>query len=180
MTLQSPTAILIRLFPGQSTLNADIMVCWIGKIVRTCAAGGSRILDFLHERRTLYPLGQVLSFLRNCSVLKVHVCQIENICCFFSFSPCIYKIYFSAFVKGKICIWYELTMTCYMMGYGPGFSLLILSLFAYFSFQPCIECGSFSFSEPTCIFSATVKCRLIVSYIGYIWYRDTYIRSTKS
>ena len=30
------------------------------KIVRTCAPGGSRTLDFLHARRTPYPLGQVL------------------------------------------------------------------------------------------------------------------------
>ena len=30
------------------------------KIVRTCAADGGRTLDFLHERRTLNPLGQAL------------------------------------------------------------------------------------------------------------------------
>ena len=30
------------------------------KIVRTCAAGGSRTLDFLRERRPPYPLGQAL------------------------------------------------------------------------------------------------------------------------
>ena len=30
------------------------------KIVRTCAPGGSRTLDFLHARRAPYPLGQAL------------------------------------------------------------------------------------------------------------------------
>ena len=34
------------------------LVCWIGKIVRTCAHGGSRTLDFLRARRAPYPLGQ--------------------------------------------------------------------------------------------------------------------------
>ena len=29
-------------------------------MVRTCAAGGSRTLDFMHEQRTPYPLGQAL------------------------------------------------------------------------------------------------------------------------
>ena len=60
MTLQSPTATLIPLYPAQSTLGADILVNWIGKIVRICSAGGSRTLDFLRERRTPYPLGQAL------------------------------------------------------------------------------------------------------------------------
>ena len=48
------------LFPAQSTLGADILVYWIGKIVRTCAPGGSRTLDFLRARRAPYPLGQAL------------------------------------------------------------------------------------------------------------------------
>ena len=60
MTLQSPTATLIPLFPAQSSPGADILVYWIGKIVRTCAPGGSRTLDFLHTRRAPYPLGQAL------------------------------------------------------------------------------------------------------------------------
>ena len=47
-------------FPAQNTLGADILVYWIGKIVRTCAAGGSRTLDSLRERRTPYPLGHAL------------------------------------------------------------------------------------------------------------------------
>ena len=58
MTLQSPTA--THYFPGQSTLGADILVYWIGKIVPTCAAGASRTLDFLRERRAPYPLGHML------------------------------------------------------------------------------------------------------------------------
>ena len=32
------------------------------KIVRTCASGGSRTLDFLHARRAPYPLGQALRY----------------------------------------------------------------------------------------------------------------------
>ena len=60
MTLQSPTATLIPLFPAQSTLGADILVSWIGKIVRASAADGSRTFDFLRERRTPYPLGLAL------------------------------------------------------------------------------------------------------------------------
>ena len=50
------------LCPAQSKLGADILVCWIGKIVRTCAARGSRTLDILRERRTLYRLGQTLCY----------------------------------------------------------------------------------------------------------------------
>ena len=69
VTLQSPTATLIPLFPAQSTLGADILVSWIGKIVRTSAADGSRTLDFLRERRTPYPLGLALPCSRSaCSV----------------------------------------------------------------------------------------------------------------
>ena len=60
MTLQSPNATLIPLFPAQSTQGADILVSWIGKIVRTSAADGSRTFDFLCERRTPYPLGLAL------------------------------------------------------------------------------------------------------------------------
>ena len=44
VALQSPTATLISLFPAQSTLGANILVYWIGKIVRTCAASGNRNL----------------------------------------------------------------------------------------------------------------------------------------
>ena len=40
--------------------DADILVYSIGKIVRTCAPGGSRTLDFLRARRAPYPLGQAL------------------------------------------------------------------------------------------------------------------------
>ena len=47
-------------FPAQSSLGANILVYWIGKIVRTCAPGGSRTLDSLHARRAPYPLGQAL------------------------------------------------------------------------------------------------------------------------
>ena len=55
-------------FPAQSSLGADILVYWIGKIVRTCAPGGSRALDFLHARRAPYPLGQALrSFVQSAS-----------------------------------------------------------------------------------------------------------------
>ena len=49
-------------FPAQSSLGADILVYWIGKIVRTCAPGGSRTLDFLRARRAPYPQGQALRF----------------------------------------------------------------------------------------------------------------------
>ena len=37
-----------------------ILVYWIGKIVRTCAPGGRRTLDFLRARRAPYPLDQAL------------------------------------------------------------------------------------------------------------------------
>ena len=37
-------------FPAQSLLGADILVCWIGKIVRTFAPGGSRTLMFDSHR----------------------------------------------------------------------------------------------------------------------------------
>ena len=37
------------------------------KIVRTCAPGGSRTLDFLHARRAPYPLGQALRLTLLCS-----------------------------------------------------------------------------------------------------------------
>ena len=43
-------------------MGADILVYWIGKIVLTCAAGGSRTLDSLRERQTPYPLGQALRY----------------------------------------------------------------------------------------------------------------------
>ena len=49
-------------FPAQSSLGADILVYWMGKIVRTCAPGGSRTLDFLCARRAPYPPGQALRF----------------------------------------------------------------------------------------------------------------------
>ena len=52
-------------FPAQSSLGPDILVYWIGKIVRTCAPGGSRTLDFLHARRAPYPLGQALHHSNN-------------------------------------------------------------------------------------------------------------------
>ena len=45
-------------FSAQSTLGADILVCWIGKIVQTCAAGGSKTIKVLSEWQTPYPLGQ--------------------------------------------------------------------------------------------------------------------------
>ena len=44
------TPLLIPLFPAQSTLVVDILVCWIGKIVWTCAVGGSWTLDLLREQ----------------------------------------------------------------------------------------------------------------------------------
>ena len=50
-------------FPAQSSLGADILVYWIGKIVRTCAPGGSLTHDFLCARRAPYPLGQALRYL---------------------------------------------------------------------------------------------------------------------
>ena len=46
------------IFPAQSSLAADILVYWIGKIVRTCAPHVT--LDFLRARRAPYPLGQAL------------------------------------------------------------------------------------------------------------------------
>ena len=51
-------------FPAQSSLGADILVYWIGKIVRTCAAGGSGTLNFLRGWQTPYPLGQALRYTR--------------------------------------------------------------------------------------------------------------------
>ena len=48
-------------FPAQSSLGTDILVYWIRKIVRTCAAGVIRTLDFLHARGAPYPLGPALS-----------------------------------------------------------------------------------------------------------------------
>ena len=47
-------------FPAHSSLGADILVYWIGKIIPTCAPSGSRTLDFLRARRAPYPLGQAL------------------------------------------------------------------------------------------------------------------------
>ena len=52
-------------FPAQSSLGADILVYWIGKIVRTYAPGWSRTLDFLHARRAPYALGQALRIVPN-------------------------------------------------------------------------------------------------------------------
>ena len=43
------------------------MFYWIGKIVRTCAPGGSRTLDFLRAGRAPYPLGQALRFAKKIS-----------------------------------------------------------------------------------------------------------------
>ena len=40
--------------PAQSTLGPDILVYWIGKIIRTCAAGGGQTLNFLREWGTPY------------------------------------------------------------------------------------------------------------------------------
>ena len=54
--------------PAQSSLGADILVYWIGKMVRTCAPGGSRTLDFLRARRAPYPLGQALRSMRQTCV----------------------------------------------------------------------------------------------------------------
>ena len=41
------------------------------KIVRTCAPGGSRTLDFLHARRAPYPLGQALCMTHQAVTLAV-------------------------------------------------------------------------------------------------------------
>ena len=49
-------------FPDQSSLDVDILVYWTGKIVRTCAPGGSRTLDSLRARRAPCPLGQALRY----------------------------------------------------------------------------------------------------------------------
>ena len=61
----SDTAITDRhsdttIFQLKSSLDANILVYWIGKIVRTCVPGRSRTLDSLHARRAPYPLGQAL------------------------------------------------------------------------------------------------------------------------
>ena len=42
-------------FPAPSSLGADILVYWIGKIVQTA-------LDFLRARQAPYPLGQALRY----------------------------------------------------------------------------------------------------------------------
>ena len=70
----SDTAITDRhsdttIFTAQSSLGADILVYWIGKIIRTCAPGGSRTLDFLHARRAPHPLGQALRSLDICDLI---------------------------------------------------------------------------------------------------------------
>ena len=67
VTLQSPTATLIPLFSSSELTGCDILVYWIGKIVRTCAPGGSRALDFLRARRAPYPLRQVFRLMAICS-----------------------------------------------------------------------------------------------------------------
>ena len=41
-------------------VRISCMVYWIGKMVRTCAPGGSRTLDFLRAGRAPFPLGQAL------------------------------------------------------------------------------------------------------------------------
>ena len=83
-------------FPAQSSLGADILVCSIGKIVRTCAPGGSRTLDFPRARRAPYPLDQSLRFCEvwhwsinykvrglNCKgwSLNFEVCSVKNELC---------------------------------------------------------------------------------------------------
>ena len=50
-------------FPAQVSLGADILVYWLGKIVRTCDPDGRQTLDFLRARRAHYPLGQALACL---------------------------------------------------------------------------------------------------------------------
>ena len=60
MTLQSPTATLIPLFSGSELTRCGYPGLLDRKIVRTCAPGGSRTLDFLHARRAPFPLGQAL------------------------------------------------------------------------------------------------------------------------
>ena len=58
------------IFLAQSSLGADILVYWIGKIVRTCAPGGSRTLDFLRARRAPYPLGQKIKALTPAFIIR--------------------------------------------------------------------------------------------------------------
>ena len=73
-TAISPTATL-------SSLGANILVYWIGKIVRTCAPGGSRTLDFLRARRAPYPLGQALR-LKSDYIFILHYILTEYPLCF--------------------------------------------------------------------------------------------------
>ena len=60
MTHQSPTATLIPLFSSSEHTGCGYPGLLDWKIVLTCAAGGSRTLDFPRERRTHYPLSQAL------------------------------------------------------------------------------------------------------------------------
>ena len=60
-------------FPAQSSLDADILVYWIGKIVRACAPGGSRTLDSLRARRAPYSLGQALRWIKPLRFVSVNV-----------------------------------------------------------------------------------------------------------
>ena len=68
---------LIQLFPSQSTLGTDSLAYCIRKSVRTCAAGGSRTLDFLRELRTSHPLGQAL----RCRSVLQHDFKLKSCCC---------------------------------------------------------------------------------------------------
>ena len=47
------------------------------KIVRTCAGGGSRTLDFLRERRTPYPPDQALCTFTEYSVIIISLAVLQ-------------------------------------------------------------------------------------------------------
>ena len=79
------------IFLAQSSLGADILVHWIGKIVRTCAPGGSRTLDFLRARRAHYPLGQALRFKSESTINQLYTGGLFH-CYILDESNCHFKI----------------------------------------------------------------------------------------
>ena len=61
-TFSDTSVTLIPLFTSSELTGCGYPGLWIGKIVRTCAPGGSRTLDFLRARRAPYPLDQALYY----------------------------------------------------------------------------------------------------------------------
>ena len=60
-------------FFSSELTGCGFLVCWIGKIVRTCVPGGSRTLDFLRARRAPYSLGQALRLWQMLNFLDIFI-----------------------------------------------------------------------------------------------------------